>query len=49
VVDVNAALKTTPEAVNKDPHGSWMIVIRLSDAAEATGLLDAAAYQALVK
>jgi glycine cleavage system H protein len=49
VVDVNAALKTTPEAVNKDPHGSWMIVIKLSDAAEAPGLLDAAAYQALVK
>ena len=49
VVEVNAALKTTPEAVNKDPHGSWMIVIRLSNAAETPALLDAAAYQALVK
>ena len=49
VVEVNAALKTTPETVNKDPHGSWMIVIRLSNAAETPALLDAAAYQALVK
>jgi len=49
VVEVNAALKTTPEAVNKDPHGSWMIVIRLSNQAETPALLDAAAYQALVK
>jgi glycine cleavage system H protein len=49
VVEVNATLKTTPEAVNKDPHGSWMIVIRLSNAAETPALLDAAAYQALVK
>jgi len=49
VVEVNATLKTTPEAVNKDPHGSWMIVIRLSNPAETPALLDAAAYQALVK
>ena len=26
VVEVNAALKDKPEAVNADPHGSWMIV-----------------------
>jgi glycine cleavage system H protein len=49
VVEVNAALKTTPEAVNKDPHGSWMVVIRLSNPAETPALLDAAASQALVK
>ena len=34
VVEVNAALKDKPEAVNTDPHGSWMIVIKLSDPAE---------------
>jgi glycine cleavage system H protein len=49
VVDVNGALKSTPEAVNKDPHGSWMIAIKLSDPTETPALLDAAAYQALVK
>jgi glycine cleavage system H protein len=49
VVEVNAALKDTPESVNKDPHGSWMIVLRLTNAGEAGGLLDATQYQDLVK
>ncbi len=49
VVEVNAALKQKPEAVNSDPHGSWMIVIKLSNAAETAGLLDAVAYEALTK
>jgi glycine cleavage system H protein len=49
VIEVNAALKDAPEAVNKDPHGSWMIAIKLSDPAEAAALLDRAAYEALVK
>jgi glycine cleavage system H protein len=49
VVEVNAALKRSPEAVNKDPHGSWMIVLKLSDQAAADGLLDASQYADLVK
>ena len=49
VVEVNTGLKDKPEAVNKDPHGSWMVVIRLANAGEAGGLLDAAQYQDLVK
>jgi len=49
VVDVNASLKDKPEVVNKDPHGSWMVAIRLANAGEAGALLDAAQYQDLVK
>ena len=49
VVDVNTALKDKPESVNKDPHGSWMIVIKLANPGDAGSLLDAAAYQALAK
>ena len=49
VVEVNAALKDKPETVNKDPHGSWMIVIRLTNAGESGALLDAAQYQDLIK
>jgi len=49
VVEVNAALKDKPETVNTDPHGSWMIVVRLANAGEAAALLDAAQYEALVK
>jgi glycine cleavage system H protein len=49
VVEVNASLKNKPETVNTDPHGSWMIVIRLTNPAETASLLDAAAYGDLVK
>ena len=49
VVDVNSALKTKPETVNTDPHGSWLIVIKLANAAEPAALLDATQYADLVK
>jgi glycine cleavage system H protein len=49
VVDVNSALKSRPEAVNSDPHASWMIVVKLSDPGETGTLLDASQYQDLVK
>jgi glycine cleavage system H protein len=49
VTEVNTALKDKPENVNKDPHGSWMIAIKLANAGEARALLDATAYQDLVK
>ena len=49
VVEVNAALKQTPESVNRDPHASWMVAIRLSDPSELDALLDAAAYETLTR
>ncbi|HEY7286837.1 MAG TPA: glycine cleavage system protein GcvH [Vicinamibacterales bacterium] len=49
VTAVNNDLKDKPETVNKDPHGSWMIVIKLTNASETGGLLDATQYQDLVK
>jgi len=49
VVEVNAALKEKPETVNTDPHGSWMIVVKLTNPSEASALLDAAQYADLVK
>src|SRR5687768_13452396 len=48
VVAVNDALSTSPEAVNKDPHGAWIIKVKPSNAGELGSLLDAAAYEALV-
>jgi len=48
VVEVNAALADTPEAVNRDPHATWMIVLELDDPDEVGALLDAAAYGELV-
>ncbi len=44
IVAANKDLLGAPEAVNKDPYGSWMIKIRLADAAEVEALMDATAY-----
>ena len=49
VVEVNTALKDKPEAINKDPHGSWMIVVKMANPAEAGVLLDPAQYADLTK
>ena len=49
VVEVNDALKGKPEQVNADPHASWLIVLKLQNAADTGALLDAAQYSDLVK
>jgi glycine cleavage system H protein len=49
VTEVNTALTAKPEAVNKDPHGSWMIAVKVADAGEALVLLDSATYTELTK
>ena len=48
VVEVNAALADTPEAVNQDPHATWMIVLALDNPDDVGDLLDAGAYGELV-
>lgn len=49
VVAINADLAQHPEQVNTDPHGSWMIKMRVANPAEAASLLDSAHYEELVK
>jgi glycine cleavage system H protein len=49
VMEVNGALEADPAAVNRDPYGAgWMVRLRPKGAAELNGLLDAAAYKALI-
>jgi glycine cleavage system H protein len=48
VVAVNESLVTTPEAVNADPHGTWMIKLRLSNQSEAAALLEVGQYEGLL-
>jgi glycine cleavage system H protein len=48
VVEVNADLKKKPEAVNTNPHASWMIRMKLANASEVGTLLDATQYAGLV-
>ncbi len=49
VVEVNATLADKPEAVNHDPHGSWMVVLRLANPGEVNNLLNADQYTELAK
>ena len=49
IVEVNAALENSPEAVNEAPYGNgWMIVLRPEDPAALEQLMDADAYDAFV-
>ena len=51
VVEVNPAMETAPEAINKDPYGEgWLAMIEAADwEADRARLLDAQAYFALMK
>lgn len=49
IAETNAALAGSPELVNSDPYGAgWMLRVRISDAGQLDGLLDAAAYERLI-
>ena len=48
VTEVNESLKTEPDKINQDAHGTWIIKVELSDPAELGKLLDAAAYEAFI-
>jgi glycine cleavage system H protein len=46
IVEVNEALKDSPEQINEDPYGEgWLVRVRLSDASELDSLLDSENYQ----
>lgn len=50
VLEFNEELNDQPELVNNAPYGEgWMIKIVVKNAAELDDLLDAAAYEALIK
>ncbi len=49
VAEVNSDLSDTPQMINEDPYGKgWIFAVEMSDPAEVDGLMDAAAYQALL-
>jgi glycine cleavage system H protein len=50
VLTVNPALSDNPELVNTDPYGEgWMIKMEVDVPEDVQRLLDAAAYQSIVK
>lgn len=48
VTEVNGDLATSPENVNKDPHGSWMLKLTLKNPGDLDALLSAADYEKFV-
>lgn len=50
VTKVNDALSDNPQAINSDPYGAgWIIELEPSDSKEVAGLMDASAYENLLK
>ncbi len=50
VIEFNDTLEDDPELVNTDPYNKgWMIKIKFTDNSQLEDLLDAAAYESLVK
>ena len=49
VLEFNEDLEDAPEAVNEDPYGKgWMVKMKIADSSELDGLMDAAAYEAML-
>ena len=48
VTEANAELHDSPEKINTDAHGAWIIKVELSDAGELSSLLSAADYEKFV-
>ncbi len=49
IVEINADPAASPAMLNDDPEGAgWLCRIRLSDPAELAGLMDRAAYDAMI-
>ncbi len=49
IIEFNSDLEASPESVNSDPYGKgWMVKVKMSDASELDGLLDAGAYGNLI-
>lgn len=49
ITELNPSLANSPDSVNNDPYGAgWMIKMTVNVPADVEGLLDAAAYEAII-
>ncbi len=48
VKEVNGILEDEPEAINKDPYGTFIYSIELSDTSELDAYMDASGYQSFI-
>ena len=50
VLEINPALESAPELVNKDPYGEgWLIKLSVTNPAELDDLMNAEEYQAMLE
>lgn len=50
VIGVNDDLEASPEQINQDPYGAgWLFRVRLEEAEELDGLMDAESYQQMLE
>lgn len=50
VIGVNDELEASPEQINQDPYGAgWLFRVRLAEAEELDGLMDAESYQQMLE
>ena len=50
VTGVNDELEASPEQINQDPYGAgWLFRVRLEEAEELDGLMDAESYQQMLE
>ena len=48
VTEINSELATSPENINKDAHGAWMLKMSLKNPGELNALLSAGDYEKFV-
>lgn len=49
IVAVNEALGDSPELINQDPYGNWIVEIKPADTAELEQLMTADAYRQVLR
>ena len=49
VVAINEAVGDSPELINQDPYGAWIVKIKPSDTAELEQLLNALSYRNMLR
>ena len=49
VVSVNDDLEDSPELINEDPYGAWIVEIEMSDPDESDDLIEADEYEELLE
>lgn len=49
IIEVNEMLDDSPEVINEDAYGSWIVKLKFQDETELDDLLDASEYRKMIK